>query len=67
MCVDHNNTPTAVLDGKLSPEETSVSSQSAAVPVEMDFVPDQTCAPAQMDRFLHPVAPNQFKTVIFAV
>lgn len=28
MCVEHDNTPTAVLDGKLSLEETSVLSVS---------------------------------------
>lgn len=29
MCVEHDNTRTAALDGKHSPEETSVSSVSA--------------------------------------
>lgn len=64
MCADPGSTPTAALDGRPFPEETSALSQSVEIVVEMDFVPVQTCVLVPAAKYHQPVDQNQFSSAV---
>lgn len=67
MSVDHDIMLTVVLDGKLCLVEISVLFPFAGIPVETDSVQGRICVHVHRARYLLPVAPDPYNTVIFAV
>lgn len=67
MSVAHDIMLIVALAGKPYLVEISVLSPFAGIPVGMDFVRGQICALAHLVRYLLPVAPDPYNTVIFAV